>query len=428
MFTLTHSELTSLVNEKINTLFLLHEYSLEKRVHYDYIQYLLISPTDQQLTAITLRTPARRKRINISTEQIQKSILEQLEELDESKELEEEELGEEKEYKSSAEESCDEEEIEWNIQYTANKVKQNREYIECDKECNNGSIADEFISLGDDWQEPEEEYSDEEENIEQISPSKHYSSINISKRNRDKYAKELYEEFNRKIFKNRLPADLRIVWSNQLRSTAGRCVSSLREGEPHAKIELSIKVITDLHRLRSTLIHELCHAACAIIDKNIAAHHGKIFKRWGRKAEDVYPDITVSTCHNYIIHYKYRYQCSNELCAIIIGRHSKSIDPSKHVCGRCNNRLIELGPVMNSNGISTPAGNNKSQRKLNDFAQYVQNNYSVCKKSNSSLKHAELMKILAAHYKRNKPKSESAAAGTGENESLIQKFEAIQLN
>jgi hypothetical protein len=46
--------------------------------------------------------------------------------------------------------------------------------------------------------------------------------------------------------------------------------------ETVCRIELSSKVIDSCDRLRDTLIHELCHAACSIISKK-CDNHGPIW-------------------------------------------------------------------------------------------------------------------------------------------------------
>ncbi len=80
-------------------------------------------------------------------------------------------------------------------------------------------------------------------------------------------------------------------------------------------------------RIRSSLIHELCHAATWIIDGVKRAGHGPIWKAWlvnkllinkliiicdrGQKANSVYPQLEpISRCHSYEISYKYTYLCT----------------------------------------------------------------------------------------------------------------------
>jgi predicted SprT family Zn-dependent metalloprotease len=239
----------------------------------------------------------------------------------------------------------------------------------------------------------------------------------LTKANRGAYAAELYEEYNRTIFKNRMPRDMTIEWSKKLYKTAGMCYwkGALGSENCHCRIELSIKVLTDLHRLRSTLVHEMCHAACWLIDASNCGHTGP-FKRWGKRVNSVYPNLFVARCHNYEIHCKFRYQCSNPACGRIIGRHSKSIDLVRHRCGRCHGALTLLAP-MKVDG--TPV-----TKKLNAFALFVKENYSTMKKKNSQLKHNDIMKLLSSSYKTTKepPKTLQSIDECVDNLAQLLKF------
>ena len=59
--------------------------------------------------------------------------------------------------------------------------------------------------------------------------------------------------------------------------------------------------------------------------------HGPHFRRWADRFERVVPGMSISTCHAYDIHYKFRYSCTS--CAAEIGRQSKSIDLARQRCG-----------------------------------------------------------------------------------------------
>ena len=39
--------------------------------------------------------------------------------------------------------------------------------------------------------------------------------------------------------------------------------------------------------------------------------HGPDFKRWAKAASEAYPDLPVTTCHQYEIHVPFHYQCLN---------------------------------------------------------------------------------------------------------------------
>jgi predicted SprT family Zn-dependent metalloprotease len=104
-----------------------------------------------------------------------------------------------------------------------------------------------------------------------------------------------------------------IEWSTKLRTTAGltrlkQSRMNMRPGLPldrTASIELSTKVLDTVDRLRSTLLHEMVHAAAWIVDGVSKPPHGTCFKRWARKAMKSIPGVVVTTTHNYEIEFKY---------------------------------------------------------------------------------------------------------------------------
>ena len=123
---------------------------------------------------------------------------------------------------------------------------------------------------------------------------------------KEEIVEEFFSRFNKDIFHNQLPLDLSIRWSNTLNKTAGITLCS-RVGQTYtAEIQLAKKVVDNSDKLRNTLCHELCHAASWLIDHNNAPPHGTNFKKWARKAEDAFPGLSIRTCHNYHIQYKYQ--------------------------------------------------------------------------------------------------------------------------
>ncbi|KAJ3164034.1 hypothetical protein HDU88_005687 [Geranomyces variabilis] len=130
-------------------------------------------------------------------------------------------------------------------------------------------------------------------------------------RKRVALARALFEEFNATAFEGMLPGDLEIAWSRRLNTTAGRCFQSRTpQGDRTARIELSTKVVDTLAKLRSTLAHELCHAAVWLLDTTHIPKqnpHGPAFRAWGARVTLHHPDITTTACHAYAIAYKYTY-------------------------------------------------------------------------------------------------------------------------
>ncbi|TPX67759.1 hypothetical protein SpCBS45565_g03543 [Spizellomyces sp. 'palustris'] len=215
------------------------------------------------------------------------------------------------------------------------------------------------------------------------------------KRQRVALSQQLFQEYNREIFESRLPATLGLVWSKHLRTTAGRTFlkKELRNGvlEHVASIELSMKVLDDIGRLQSTLIHEMCHAAQWILNKVSTPPHGKVFKYWATRAESAYPQIKVTTCHSYDIACKYEYQCIKDECGRTYGRHSKSINVQTHGCGRCGGRLILLKPErIRKDG--TPY-------KENRFTAFVKENFVSIKAGNPDLNQRELMALIGKKFR-----------------------------
>ena len=93
-----------------------------------------------------------------------------------------------------------------------------------------------------------------------------------------------------------------------------------------------IKVLDSADRLRDTLIHEMCHAASWVIS-GYRDGHGPLFKHWAKECMARFPELPlIARCHSYAIRTKYTYKC--EKCGYQIGRHSKSLDTERKVCGK----------------------------------------------------------------------------------------------
>ena len=197
-----------------------------------------------------------------------------------------------------------------------------------------------------------------------------------------------YFIFNESVFSSLLPKELQIKWNKFLTKTAGYCEYKLQRDTSvtmrTVSINLSTKIITDEHRMKSALIHEMCHAATWIIN-GVKEGHGPIWKGWAQKAGQLYPSLPpITRCHSYSIDTKFKYKCVN--CYYIVGRHSKSIDTSTKRCPYCKSRL-ELVPLTDKKG---------NPKKLNLFAEFVKENYNTLDRS---IPHSEKMKDLSVKYK-----------------------------
>ncbi|XP_045539672.1 uncharacterized protein LOC106716637 [Papilio machaon] len=223
---------------------------------------------------------------------------------------------------------------------------------------------------------------------------------------REQLTRRLFLDFNKVIFDNVLDADLPIIWDTKLRSTAGTTTNRLLKTARGDRIrtsciKLSLKVVDTPQRLRDTLVHELCHAATWLIDGELRAGHGPLWKKWATRALKLLPELgEISRCHDMEIYFKYCYKCTK--CGYSIKRHSKSIDITKKCCGYCHGAFEIIVNKKNKDGVvvSTPA------RKTgpNGFALYVKENYGTLKDGTKS--HAEVMKLLGEQFSAKKKKNE----------------------
>lgn len=155
---------------------------------------------------------------------------------------------------------------------------------------------------------------------------------------RESAAKAMLQYFDDEVLAGVLRGRVEVVWNRRLLKTAGLTYMR-REGNPRsARIELSVKVVDDVERLYSTMAHELCHACQWILDDAARPPHGKEFKRWARVFQNWDEDLSITTCHEYAIAFRFEYTCQN--CGYVYGRHSRSIDTSRQRCGKCSGRLV----------------------------------------------------------------------------------------
>ncbi|KAI0312634.1 SprT-like family-domain-containing protein [Amylostereum chailletii] len=154
------------------------------------------------------------------------------------------------------------------------------------------------------------------------------------------YAQKLFDELNREVFDDGLPADTTLIWSNRLLSTAGRARwHRAKDRTETSEIELAIKVLDSDERIRNTLSHEMCHLACWTINKDPKEGHGPAWKTWASKVMKKRPEIRISTRHEYEISYPFQWECNN--CCKIYGRFSKSIRADEVLCGACKTGKLE---------------------------------------------------------------------------------------
>jgi predicted SprT family Zn-dependent metalloprotease len=231
------------------------------------------------------------------------------------------------------------------------------------------------------------------------------------KQNRDAITLAAKNWFDKIVFKGALES-VTVTYVPRLTSTAGltRLKTRTYKGiqSRSASIELSAKLIDDEHRLRSTLMHELCHAAAFLVDGVTKPPHGSCFKKWAKVAMTLIPEITVSTTHSYVTNsHKFAWACTNSDCRIIIKRYSNSVNVDRHVCGRCKSKLIEIEVNSKDPSVIVP----KKKREASGFSLYVQQNSSLVRarleaeSDGIKIEQKEVMKELGIMWRRSKDKT-----------------------
>eukprot|EP00804_Cyclotella_cryptica_P009636 CCRYP_006302-RA/>CCRYP_006302-RA protein AED:0.27 eAED:0.31 QI:0/0/0/1/1/1/3/0/148 len=82
-------------------------------------------------------------------------------------------------------------------------------------------------------------------------------------------------------------------------------------------------------------------------------------------------DVEVTTTHDYQISYKFVWACTSTTCNVVIKRHSCSVDPSKHCCGHCKSKLIEIEVPSNNTDKSNLGYTPKVVCKPSDYALFL---------------------------------------------------------
>jgi len=163
---------------------------------------------------------------------------------------------------------------------------------------------------------------------------------------------------------------------------------------------LATKVVDNYAKLKRTLCHECCHAGTWSIDHIGKPPHGANFKYWAGIAMSVYPDLEITTCHNYEINYKFNYQCTNANCLQSYGRHSDSIDINNQRCGKCRSALKKLAKL-------TQDGTPVAKRPPTGFALFVKENFATFRaKAPPRTPHGDIMRMLSEAWKKQKPKKQ----------------------
>ncbi|KAH6873264.1 SprT-like family-domain-containing protein [Alternaria rosae] len=224
---------------------------------------------------------------------------------------------------------------------------------------------------------------------------------------------------------------IKLVWSKTLKTTAGRAnwrreqirirtgplpTDTRVEIRHHCSIELAEKVIDDEERLYNVLAHEFCHLTTFMISEVRNNPHGAEFKSWGRKATVAFASkgVEVTTKHSYQIEYKYVWECVS--CGYEFKRHSKSIDPARHSCGKCKGKLAQTKPTPRGVGASAAVGKD-GKREKSEYQVFVKANFARVKKElEAEGKGAQMGKVMEAVAKQYR---ERKGAGSSKAKEII---------
>lgn len=113
---------------------------------------------------------------------------------------------------------------------------------------------------------------------------------------------ELSTKVNLKYFINYIEyVDINIYLNNNFLYVIKNVVNNM--------VKIVLQIIDTAERLRDTLIHELCHAACWIFN-GVSEGHGPSWKRWANKAMEKFPELPIiKRCHSYEVQTKFTYKC-----------------------------------------------------------------------------------------------------------------------
>lgn len=119
-------------------------------------------------------------------------------------------------------------------------------------------------------------------------------------------------------------------------------------------------------------------------------------------------------------------------CGIEYKRHSKSIDPSKHSCGNCKGRLVQVQPAPRKGA---------GEGKRSDYQDFVKRENERIRFENPGIGFGEIMSILGREFKERKRneagrvsdvKDDGDLEKTGSNElqcldSVVRKLDFLKL-
>jgi predicted SprT family Zn-dependent metalloprotease len=217
---------------------------------------------------------------------------------------------------------------------------------------------------------------------------------------------------------------VKLNWTKSLNTTAGRANwkrETVRTKQAdgtetdvrykhHASIDLAEKVIDDESRLLNVIAHEFCHLANFMVSGITNNPHGKEFKSWAAKCSRAFGHrgIKVTTKHTYEIDFKYIWECVS--CGHEHKRHSKSIDPARHRCGKCKDELKQTRPVPRATGGKTA------------YQMFVKEQMRVVRDENPGATQREVMKLIGEKWKARNAEKEQEKKASASEEDVAEKM------
>lgn len=119
----------------------------------------------------------------------------------------------------------------------------------------------------------------------------------------------------------------------------------------------------------------------------------------------------------------------------MIKRHSRSVDPNKHCCGRCKNKLIEIEVPGSSKDVSK-AGYTPKKRKTSEYALFVKEQTPRVRSSlakeracrPNEVSQADVMKECGRLWRSEKDKRSRASQEDDGLEMMANKLGGMSLN
>ena len=158
------------------------------------------------------------------------------------------------------------------------------------------------------------------------------------------------------------------------------------------------------------------------------AAHGAEFKAFGRRCGAAFGDrgIEVTTRHSYDIEYRYAWRCAD--CLTEVHRHSRSVDPRKHRCGRCRGLLEQIRPVPRGGAAAetakpsstaaapgAPATTATNKRQPSAWQEFLSAEMKALSgAAGKGMSFESKMEIVSGKWKKQKQEAAAAAAGAKE--------------